>query len=235
MLEILARSIMKIFLNEVSKNRERLKSFVERRCFWNENKRNFDVNIAKIVKIIKLPKGWKIYLATGNFISNKKIMPYDYDSWSNTVLVAATKKQGHEIMIFFNRARAEFLSLPALLPLIIHEIEHVKQLAKSPTAYLKGIYNDELSRKLEIEAEKPIKKISINFRKEALIESILYCYDTGSWKAAQRMANFLNKELADIYSGGYDQGMSNEQYKIFVEAKKQKNINLFINSLFEAL
>jgi hypothetical protein len=218
---------MDYFLKEIRQCRNALKK--NRKKFWNNNKENFEKNIQKIIKTQKLPSGWKIYFVVSSFLSNKKILPFDYDSWSVTDLIAATKKQGFEIMVFFNRDRAEFLSVPALAPLVIHELKHVKQAAKFSKKFVKATIDDKVARDIEIDAEKDIKNISDEFRKEKILESILYCYDLGKWKTAQKMANFFYKDREEIYSGGYNKEMTKEEYEIFLKARKNKDINIFID------
>ncbi|MDD5651039.1 MAG: hypothetical protein PHF86_11590 [Candidatus Nanoarchaeia archaeon] len=217
---------MESFLKEALDTRKKL--IGNRKKFWIKNKKDFEKNINKIINHFNLPKGWKVYVLIGNLSSDKKIMPYDYNSWSTTNLVAATKKQGYEIMIFFNRARSEFLSLTALLPIVIHEIRHVQQIAISPKLFLKSMLQDNLSKELEEDAEKYKRNLSDEFRKQASLEMILYCYDLGKWEKAQKMADFLFKEQEDIYGGGYDKEMTEREYNMFLEAKSRKNIKLFI-------
>lgn len=218
---------MKIFLKEIKKYRRALKE--NRTNFWKKNKKNFENNIKRIIKSQKLPRSWKIYIVASNFLSDKKILPFDYDSWSSVNLIAATKKQGFEMMLFLNKARAEFLSIPALAPLVIHELQHAKQAAKNPKKYIAGIINDRISRVSEIDAEKAITDLPKEFREENALESVLYCYDIGGWKMAKKMADFLYKKREEIYGGGYKKGMTEEEYKIFLRAEKNKDINIFIN------
>lgn len=214
---------------EILKIREKLKEAKERKNFWLKNKKNFEKNILKIFKILKkelkLEKKWKIYIVASNFLG-KKVMPYDYDSFSSTNLIASTKQQGFEIMLFLNRTRLEFLSLPALIPLILHEFKHIKQAEKNPKNYLLSILNNKISRKLEKEAEKN-EKNKKEFRKQVALESILYCYDIGKWKAAEKMADFLFAQ-DKLYGGGYEKGISKKEHEAFLEAKKKKDIKLFV-------
>ena len=218
---------MEKFLDLVYLSRKKLNG--NRNVFWNENKKNFKKNIKKLISCYKVPKGWKIYVVASNFLFDRKIFPFDYDSWSSTNLIAATKKQGFEIMIFFNKARLEFLSLSALIPLVEHEFEHVKQATKNPREYLISIINDKLSKKLEAEAEKKADSISGEFRRQWALESIVYCYDIGGWKLAKKMAGFLYKEMENLYGGGYNKGMNNEEYETFLKAMKIKEISVFIS------
>lgn len=200
-----------------------------RNVFWGENKRNFKKNIKKLMALYPMPKKWKVYFVASNFLFDKQIFPFDYDSWSSTNLIASTDKQGFEIMIFLNKARLEFLSLPALIPIVEHEFVHVKQAIKNPEQYLKSIINDSLSKKLEMEAEKGVRDISDEFRKQWVLESILYCYDLNGWLFAKKMADFLYIEMENLYGGGYDKGMTKQEYKIFIKSMEKKDIYLFIN------
>ncbi len=210
-------------LREIKQNRIILKK--NRSKFWNKNKKNFKNNILKIIKTQKLPKKWKIYIIASSFISNKKIFPYDYDSWSMTDIIAGTKKQGFEIMMFFNRARAEFLSISALNRIVIHEIEHIRQIDKSPKKFLMSIITDKPSKELEHKADAKVNEKSIE---EYALETILYCYDMGSWTSAQKMVAFLLKGR-ELYGGGYKRELTKEQHNAFLKAKRNNDINIFID------
>jgi hypothetical protein len=217
---------MERFMWQIEKSREILKG--ERIVFWEENKKNFKKNIRKIMEFYPVPEKWRLYLVASNFLFDKQIFPFDYDSWSSTNLIAATNKQGFEIMMFLNKARLQFLSLPALIPIIEHEFVHVLQAAKNPKKYLKSIIKDSLSKELEIEAEEKVTHISDEFRKQWVLESVVYCYDLDGWELAKKMADFLHIQMENMYGGGYDKGMSKEEYEKFLEAKEKKNINYFI-------
>ena len=218
---------MEEFLNQIEISRKIIEK--NRKKFWEENKRDFKRNVKQIINNYSFPQNWKIYVVASNFLFDRKIFPFDYDSWSSTNLIAATKKQGFEVMIFLNKARLEFLSIPALIPIIEHELIHVKQAIQNPKKYLKSIINDSLSKKLEIEAEKQVKNIDDEFRKQWVLESILYCYDMSGWSFAKRMANFFHKEMENMYGGGYDKGMTDQEFKTFTKAMKKKNIDIFID------
>lgn len=218
---------MEEFLNQIEISRKIIKK--NRKKFWEENKKDFKRNVKQIINNYSFPQNWKIYVVASNFLFDRKIFPFDYDSWSSTNLIAATKKQGFEVMIFLNKARLEFLSIPALIPIIEHELIHVKQAIQNPKKYLKSIINDSLSKKLEIEAEKQVKNIDDKFRKQWVLESILYCYDMSGWSFAKRMANFFHKEMENMYGGGYDKGMTDQEFKTFTKAMKKKNIDIFID------
>lgn len=215
--------VLKITKQEILRAREKLKSEKKRSKFFSQNKKNFDKNILKIINKVKTGK-FKIYVVVGNFLG-KKLMPYDYDSFSAANLLAATKRQGYEIMLFLNKARLEFLSLPALMPLLLHEIEHIKQAEKNAKECLLSMLNDKISRKLEKQAER--KTIDLGEEKrEYALESVLYCYDVGGWEKAGKMAEFLFNQ-DNLYGGGYEKGLSKKEYKVFLEARKGKNINTF--------
>lgn len=220
---------MNTLLKEIEICRNKLR--VNRKKFWEENKKQLENNLKKIIKQLTFQKKWKIYITIGNFLTlaNKKIMPYDYDSWCSANLISASKKQGFEIMIFLNKAKLEFLSLPALIPIIIHELYHVKQALKSPKKYLESIINDKISREIELEAEKEVKKLPDEFRKQEVLENILYCYDLGGFKYAKKMADHLYKKMKEMYGGGYLNSMTKKEYQIFLQAMKKKNINEFLN------
>jgi len=107
---------------------------------------------------------------------------------------------------------------------------HITQATRNPKKYLKSIVNDSLSKKLEIEAENQVKNIDDEFRKQWVLESILYCYDLYGWNFAKSMAIFFHKEMENMYGGGYDKGMSDQEFKMFTKAMKKKDIKLFIDS-----
>jgi len=213
-------------MEQIEKSREILKK--GRIVFWEENKKNFKKNIKKISEFYPVPQKWKLYIVASNFLFDKQIFPFDYDSWSSTNLIAATNKQGFEIMMFLNKARLEFLSLPALIPIIEHEFVHVHQAAKNPEKYLKSIIQDSLSKTLEMEAEEKVTHISDEFRKQWVLESVVYCHDLEGWELAKKMADFLHIQMENMYGGGYDKGMKKEEYERFLEAKEKQNIIHFI-------
>jgi hypothetical protein len=217
---------MERFIELIEKSREILNG--DRIVFWEENKKNFKKNIKKIMEFHTVPEKWRLYLVASNFLFDKEIFPFDYDSWSSTNLIAATNKQGFEVMMFLNKARLQFLSLPALLPIIEHELVHVNQAAKNPKKYLKSIIKDSLSKELEIEAEKKANYISDEFRKQWVLESVVYCYDLDGWELAKKMADFLYVQMENMYGGGYDKGMVKAEYDRFLEAKEKKSITYFI-------
>lgn len=190
--------------------------------FWLENIRNFERNVESIIPK-KLGK-YKIYTVTSNFLG-KKIMPYDYDSFSAVFLLSSSRKQGFEIFIFLNKARLGFLSQKALMYILRHEIEHIKQAIKNPGVYVNSALNDKISRKLENDAEKVNKE---GERKTYALETVLYCFDNYGWKQAEKMTEFLFKQDR-MYSGGYEKGLAKKEYESFLNARKNKNINIFIS------
>lgn len=218
---------MERFAEMIPKSRERIRG--NRVEFWEDNKRNFKKNIKKITSLYTIPDKWSLYLVASDFLFDEQIFPFDYDSWSSTNLIAGTRKQGFEIMMFLNKARLQFLSLPALIPIIEHEFMHVQQAAKNPKRYLKSIINDSISKKIEIEAEKKVRYISDEFRKQWVLESVLYCYDLNGWGFAKKMADFLYIQMENMYGGGYDKGMTKEEYEVFLEAEDKKDIFIFMN------
>ena len=215
--------LSKMLKNSTLSLRKKLLNKSFRSKFFSDNKKNFEKNVLKIISKVKTGK-FKIYIVAGNLLG-KKVMPYDYDSFSATNLLAATKKQGHEIMLFLNKARLEFLSIPALMHILLHEIEHVKQAEKSPKAFLLSMLNDKASRKLEKQADKAANLKEE--KREYALESILYCYELGGWKAAEKMAKFLFNH-DKLYGGGYEKELSKKEYKVFLEAEKKKDTRLFI-------
>ena len=215
------------FQKEIFQCRNKLKK--NRKPFWENNKKKFCKNVIDILKSCELPKEWKIYIVASSFISDKKILPFDYDSWSIVNLIAATERQGHEIMVFINRSRAEFLSRPAIVPLILHEIQHIKQVANNPKKYITSALDDKIARSFEEDAEISIHHLSNEFKREAVLESVLYCYDIGGWDCATKMTNFFYNEREELYSGGYDKDMTSTDFKLFQKAKKENKIDLFIN------
>ncbi|MBI2629708.1 hypothetical protein HYW76_01275 [Candidatus Pacearchaeota archaeon] len=225
--------MIKKILKEAENSRRMLKS--GRKIFFSENTKNFEKNINKILNTFKkeIPNGWKVYLTAGNFIGKEKIMPYDYDSFSSTNLIAASEKQGKEIMIFINKSRLGFLSLPALIPIIIHELEHVKQAANNPKKYLLSMTDDKLSIKLEAEAENAVKKLPEELRKQEILESVVYCFETEGWNAAVKMADFFIN-IEKMYGGGYLRNITSQEYEALLKARKKNNINIFIDFLIHS-
>ena len=215
------------FLDLIPLSRRKLKG--PRGLFWEENKRGFKRNVKRIIDMHPVPQGWKRYVVASTFLFDKAIFPFDYDSWSSTNLIAATPKQGFEVMIFLNKARLEFLSLPGLVHLITHEMVHVEQAARDPARYLDCITSDFLSKKGEIEAEGRVAGLSDEFRKQWVLESILFSHDFGGWSFAKRMADFFHEEMQNLYGGGYDKGLTDEEYHAFLKSMKEKDIQDFLD------
>lgn len=193
-----------------------------RKQFWIRNIRNFEKNVSRLFP--KKIGRYKIYLVASEF-SGKKVMPYDYDSFSFVQLITSSKKQGYEILVFLNKARLAFLSRKALMYIIRHELEHIKQAIKYTKKYVFSVFDNKISKDLEIDAEKANKE---DERKAYASESVLYCYDLGGWRKAEKMAKYLFKQ-DKMYCGGYDKGLSKEEYGAFLHAKKMKDIKIFID------
>jgi hypothetical protein len=212
---------------------ERKKILGDRINFWKDNEKNCEKNceilLNYFLKEFKINKRWKVKLIVGNFVDGKSTKPFDYFSYSVTDLTSASKKQGKEFLIFLNKARIGFLSKTALIPLIVHELKHVKQGILNPRGYLLSVIDDKLSEKLEKEADLAIRKIKNweEFRKQQVLESVLYCYDYFGWEGAEKMALFFYKGVKTIYGDGYLGDMTQEEFEIFLEAKKKKNISIF--------
>lgn len=215
-------------IRTILKNRNKLLTKY-RKKFWKDNFNFFEKNIEDLFKKIKPNKKYKLFFVTSCLITGNKF-PYEKDTWSSTNIISASKKQGFEIMVFMNSDRSGFLSKPALLPIVVHESQHIRQIEKHPKKYLLSMFDDKLSFFLEAEAEKEIMKINDEFRKEMMLESIVYCFDIGGWNRAQKMADYLYKDIINQYGGGYKQMMNDTEYKIFKEAKIKKDIKYFIKS-----
>lgn len=188
---------------------------------WNKNKRNFEKNVSRIFPA-KVGK-WKIYLVCGDFLG-KNLKPYDEDSFSACNLIAASKEQGWEIMIFLNKSRLGFLSEKALMHIARHELFHIRQIGRNSREYLISILEDKLSRKLEKEADSNSKE---DERRAYVLESVLYCYETWGWQEAGKMAEFLFSSDSR-YGGGYDKDLKPKEYKAFLEARKKRDISIFV-------
>lgn len=215
------------FTKQVKKEQKYL--IGSREKFWERNKSNFEKNVKNLLKLANLPLSWRVYALASHFIADKEIMPYEYDSWSCVLLIAATKKQGYELLLFYNEARIGFLSLPALIPLLAHELVHTHQAARSPQKYSNSAFDDQHASQSETEAEKSVHKLPSILVSEAVLESVLYCYDKEGWKSAQKMIDFLYKVRTNLYSGGYLPWLTEIDYQAFLDAKKKKDISVFLN------
>lgn len=216
------------FLKQIKKARQELK--YNRQNFWNKNRINFRNNIKSLVSFFKPPEGWNVNIIASHFLLDRGIaMPYDKDVWSFSDVVSGTEAQGKEIVVFFNRADLEFLSAPALLPIVVHEMKHVEQVARDKEKYVLSTFNDEINRKYEEEADKEVKKFSDEFRKQNILEKVLFCYDKEGWKGARKIADYLFKEANNSFGGGYDQEMKEEEYKTLLKAEEERDIDIFID------
>lgn len=215
---------MKEILKKVKECRAELNK--DRKSFWEKNKRNFKNNIRSVSNFYGLPSKWKVHLVASRFVSTGDIPPYGRDSWSAVNLISASKNQGYEAMLFINRARAEFLSLPGLMPLVAHELGHVEQAARQPRKYIHGAIDDNISQELEADAEKRVRALPEKARKEYVLESILYCYDFYGWTGARKMADFLYGRDEDLRDKGYDRWMTEEEYNMFSRAEKEEDVDV---------
>lgn len=206
-----------------------------RRELWDKNRINFRNNIKTLTSFFNFPEGWKVSIIASRFLLDKHAMPYDKDVWSFSDVVAASEGQGFDIVIFFNKTDLEFLSAPALLPIVVHEVAHVFQVPKDTRKYMLQTIDDTLSRIFEEEADAESAKYNDEFRRENILEKIMFCYDEEGWLGAKKMAYYLYKEAKDAFGGGYDQLMKKQEYDIFVKAEEEKDIDIFIEHFIESL
>jgi hypothetical protein len=221
------------FLKQLKKARLEIKN--DRKNFWNKNRVNFRNNIKNITSFFKFPENWNVNIIASTFLLDKHTMPYDKDVWSFSDVVAATKEQGYEIVIFFNRTDLEFLSAPALLPIVVHESAHVFQVPRDAKNYVLQSIDDNLSREYEKEADAESAKYNEEFRRENVFEKIMFCYDEEGWKGARKMVDYLFKEAPTAFGGGYDQELKKEEYDAYVKAEEEKDIELFIDYFIQSL
>jgi len=222
------------FLRQVKKARNELK--YDRRNFWSKNRVNFRNNIKALVSFFKFPEGWTVNVIASRFLLDRPMtMPYDQDVWSFSDVVSATKIQGKEMIIFFNKSDLEFLSLPALLPIVVHEIAHVHQVPKDVNKYILSATDDGLSKEYEAEADAEVRKYSDEFRRENILEKILFCYDEEGWKGAKKMVSYLFNEVKNAFGGGYDEEMTKEEHEAFQKAEEEKDINIFIDTFIASV
>jgi len=221
------------FLKQVKKARQEIKS--DRDDFWKKNRINFKNNIKTLIGFYKFPEGWVVNTIASTFLMDKESMPYDTDVWSFSDVASATKEQGYNIIIFFNKADLEFLSLPALLPIVAHEAEHVFQVPKDPKIYILATVDDKINREFEKGADAEARKYSDEYRRENVLEKIVYCFDKTNWTGAKKMADYLYTEAENAFGGGYDQEMKKDEYDAFMKAYEEKDINVFIDYFIESI
>jgi hypothetical protein len=221
------------FLRQVRKARQELK--YHRPDFWNKNRVNFKNNIKTLISYYKFPENWTVNVIASTFLLDKESMPYDTDVWSFSDVVSATKSQDYNIVIFFNKADLEFLSLPALLPIVVHEAEHVYQVPRDPKTYVLATVDDVISKELEKGADAEVKKYSDEYRRENVLEKIMFCYDKRGWQGAKKMIDYLYNDAKDNFGGGYDQEISEIEYAAFKKALEEKDIDIFIDHFIESI
>lgn len=223
------------YMKQIKKSRHELK--YNRKEFWKKNKVNFRNNLKTLISFFPFPEAWRVNIVASYFLLDKEgvSMPYDNDVWSFADIVGATKNQGHDLVVFFNRTDLEFLSAPALVPIVVHEMKHVEQAAQDPKKYIEEGVNDELNREFEKEADAEVRKFSDEFRKENVLEKVMYCYDKRSWKGAKKMAYYLYEDAKDAFGGGYDQEIKKEEYETFLKAEEEKDIDIFIDFFIESI
>jgi len=221
------------YLRQVKKARQELK--YNRKNFWKKNRLNFLNNIKTLISFFPFPEKWIVNTVASRFLIDKEVMPYDPDVWSFSDVISATKDIGYNMIIFFNRTDLEFLSAPAILPIVIHEIAHCYQAAREPEKYVTSSVDEELNREYEKEAEAEERKFSDEFRKQNVLEKVLYCYDKKGWKGAKKMVQFAREDVKDAFGGGYDEDLTEEEHKIFLKAEEEKDIEIFIDHFIESL
>lgn len=198
--------------------------------YWENNKINFEKNIKLLISHSNLPTKWNIWFVASHIITDKTIMPYDLGSWSTSLVIVDSPKQGHEMLVFYNEARIGFMSLPAMIPIFIHELFHTFQADKSAQRYFQASLDDEVGKQLEIEAEKQVSTLPTELLKQAVLETILYSFDKRGWDGAQKAIDFYYIERPKLYSGGYAPWITEVEYNKFENAKKENAINLLINT-----
>ncbi len=221
------------YIKQIKKSRQELK--YNRKNFVQKNKVNFLNNLKTLVSFFEFPEGWKVNVVASYFLLDKdtRSMPYDNDVWCFVDIVAASENQGYDLVVFFNRTDLEFLSAPALIPIVIHELKHVEQATHDPKKYITSSVDDELNNIYEKEAEAERKNYSDEFRKQDVLEKVLFCYDKKGWKGAKKMAHYLYEENENAFGGGYMKEMTKEEYEIFLKAEDEKDIDIFIDYFIE--
>ena len=221
------------FLKQLKKARLELKN--DRKNFWNKNRVNFRNNVKTLVSFFKFPPGWSVNIIASRFLLDKPAMPYDKDVWSFSDVVAATKNMGYEIILFFNKTDLEFLSAPALLPIIVHEVRHAHQAAEDPKKYVYSTVDEPLNKSYEVEADAEVRKYNDEFRKENVLEKIMFCFDEEGWEGAKKMVHYLYEEAENAFGGGYDQELKKAEFEAFKKAEEEKDIDLFIDYFIDGL
>lgn len=202
-----------------------------RKDFWKNNMENFPKNAKYLADKIGYPEGWKIYVLTGEFVSNKEIRPYEPDCWSEVFITSASEYE-RGILLYLNSVKS-FLSISGLLFLAAHEIVHVHQAAKNPETYLKSLLSDADGKIQEQEAESEIIRLDKEFIKQYVLEHIVYCHDKWGWDDAEKMADFFFRKRANMWCGGYNNLMNEKEFALFQEAKSKNDIVLFIKNYIQ--
>jgi hypothetical protein len=221
------------YLKQIKKARQELKN--NRKNFWKKNQVNFLNNIKTIISFFEFPEKWTVNAIASRFLMDREVMPYDPDVWSFSDVISATDDIGYNIILFFNRTDLEFLSASAILPLVVHEVAHVFQAAREPEKYVTSSVDKELNKEYEKEAEAEERKFSDEFRKQNVLEKVLYCYDKKGWKGAKKMVQFAREDVKDAFGGGYDEDLTEEEYKIFLKAEEERDIEIFIDYFIDSL
>ncbi len=221
------------YLKQIKKARHELK--YNRKEFWKKNQVNFLNNIKTLISFFEFPEKWIVNVIASRFLIDREVMPYDPDVWSFSDVISATEDVGYNIILFFNRTDLEFLSAPALLTMVVHEVAHVYQAAKEPERYVLSGVDVKINREYEKEAVTEERNYSDEFRKENILEKILYCYDKKGWKGAKKMVQYLHEEDHEAFGGGYDQEMKKEEYEAFLKAEEEKDLDIFIDYFMESI
>lgn len=219
---ILSELDLEKFTEDTKKLNQKLK--MGREAFWAENKKNFEKNIKHLLTISSLPSKWKLWVVASHLISDHEIMPYDSGSWSTSLIIVASPKQGNDMLVFYNEARIGFLSVPAMIPLFVHELAHVVQASDSVPRYFQASVDDEIGKQVETEAEEFVQALPRELIKQAVSETILYSYDNKGWDGAQKAIDFFYIERPKLYSGGYLPWVTEKEYENFQKAKEKNSI-----------
>ncbi|MBU4300422.1 hypothetical protein L6303_04750 [archaeon] len=204
-----------------------------RQEFWKNNMENFPKNVKYLADKIGYPEGWKIYILTGEFVSDKEIHPYEPDCWSEVFITSASASEYERgILLYLNSAKS-FLSISGVLFLVAHEMVHISQAAKNPETYLKSLLSDEGGKVQEQEAESEIMSLDKEFIKQYVLEHIVYCHDKWGWDDAEKMADFFFRKRANMWCGGYKNLMDEKEFALFQDAKLKNDILLFIKKYIQ--